>query len=105
MRLGELLVWTWDQVDWEHGFVTLNAEETKAGYCRAIPIIDGDMRTWFLLWSRDHADGCPYVFHRAGEPAQGVPQTLEESLRSGRCSGSGFTTCAVPLSAICGALA
>jgi integrase len=51
VRLGELLVWTWDQVDWEHGFVTLNAEETKAGYSRAIPILDGDTRTW-LLWSR-----------------------------------------------------
>lgn len=93
VRRGELLVWTWDQVDWEQGFVTLNAEETKAGFSRAIPIIDGDMRTW-LLWSRDHADGCPYVFHRAGEPikefrrpwkraceAAGVPELKFHDLR------------------------
>lgn len=93
VRLGELIVWTWDQVDWEHGFVTLNADETKAGYCRAIPILDGDMRTW-LLWSLDQADGCPYVFHRAGEPikefrrpwkkaceAAGVPELKFHDLR------------------------
>lgn len=67
VRLGELLAWTWDQVDWEQGFITLNADETKAGYSRAIPIIEGDMRTW-LLWSKANADGCPRVFHRWGEP-------------------------------------
>ncbi len=51
------------------------------------------MRTWFL-WSRDHADGCPYVFHRAGEPvkefrrpwkkaceAAGVPELKFHDLR------------------------
>jgi integrase len=93
VRLGELLAWTWDQVDWEHGFVTLKAGETKAGYSRAIPIIDGDMRSW-LLWSRDHADCCPFVFHRAGEPikefrtpwkkackAAGVPELKFHDLR------------------------
>ena len=67
VRLGELLAVEWDQVDWEQGFITLHADETKSGYTRAIPIFDGDMRTW-LSWSRDIADGCARVFHRDGIP-------------------------------------
>lgn len=67
VRLGELLAWTWDNVDFAQGFVTLNAEDTKSGYTRAVPIIAGDMRTW-LEWSRDNANGCDRVFHRAGTP-------------------------------------
>jgi integrase len=45
----------------------LNAEDTKNGHSRAIPILDGDMRTW-LMWSRDHADESPQLFHNNGEP-------------------------------------
>jgi integrase len=67
VRRGELLAITWSQVDWEQDFITLNAEDTKSGYTRAIPILDGDMRTW-LEWSRDHANGSPRVFHNDGEP-------------------------------------
>jgi integrase len=67
VRRGELLAIKWSQVDWEQGFITLNAEDTKSGYTRVIPILDGDMRTW-LEWSRDHANGSPRVFHNDGEP-------------------------------------
>ena len=67
VRRGELLAIKWSQADWEQDFITLNAEDTKSGYTRAIPILDGDMRTW-LEWSRDHANGSPRVFHNDGEP-------------------------------------
>jgi integrase len=67
VRLGELLAWRWDQVDWKQSFVTLLASETKSGHSRAVPILDGDMRTW-LEWSLAQADGSPLVFHRYGEP-------------------------------------
>jgi integrase len=67
VRVGELLPIVWNQVDWEQGFITLNAEDTKNGYSRAIPILDGDMRTW-LAWSQDYADGNSRVFHNYGEP-------------------------------------
>jgi integrase len=66
VRLGELLAIQWSQVDWEQGSITINAEDSKSGYTRAVPILDGDMRSW-LLWSRDGADGCPYLFHNGGE--------------------------------------
>ena len=29
VRLGELLAWEWDQVDWKQGFVTLNAGKQR----------------------------------------------------------------------------
>lgn len=45
VRLGELLAWTWHNVDFAQGFVTLDTEDTKSGYTRAVPIITGDMRT------------------------------------------------------------
>jgi integrase len=66
VRLGELLALRWNQVDWEQGFITLNAEDTKSGYTRAVPILDGDMSSW-LSWARDGADGCRHVFHNGGE--------------------------------------
>jgi integrase len=65
VRLGELLAIEWDQIDWEQGFITLRADETKSGHTRAVPIFDGAMRAW-LAWARDNADGCHRVFHRDG---------------------------------------
>ncbi|MGO9094213.1 MAG: tyrosine-type recombinase/integrase, partial [Bryobacteraceae bacterium] len=64
VRLGKLLALRWNQVDWEQSFITLNADETKSGHSRAVPIIDGDMRSW-LVWAWDHAQGAgtPHVFH------------------------------------------
>ncbi len=67
VRLGELLAWEWDQVDWEQSFITLKASETKTGYSRAVPILDGDMRAW-LEWSLRESNGRAAVFHRDGEP-------------------------------------
>ncbi len=67
IRLGELLAIEWDQVDWRQEFITLRAGETKTGHTRAVPIFDGDMKSW-LAWSRDNADGCQRVFHRDGVP-------------------------------------
>jgi integrase len=67
VRLGELLAWDWEQVDWAQSFITLKASETKSGHSRAVPILDGDMRTW-LEWSLKESNGCPNVFHRDGQP-------------------------------------
>ena len=67
VRLGELLAWDWDQVDWAQAFITLKASETKTGHSRAVPILDGDMRTW-LEWALAEANGGSAVFHRDGQP-------------------------------------
>ena len=70
-RFGELLAWKWDQVDLEQGFVTLQAEATKNGQSRAVPILEGDMKQW-LLWSHERANGCDAVFHRDGVPIKKI---------------------------------
>jgi integrase len=67
VRLGELLAIEWDQIDWEQGFIALNADETKTGHPRAVPILDGDMHTW-LAWSLENANGGTLVFHNDREP-------------------------------------
>ena len=54
-------------MDWEQSFITLKASETKTGYSREVPILDGDMRTW-LEWSQRESNGGAAVFHRDGEP-------------------------------------
>jgi integrase len=66
IRLGELLAIEWEK-DWEQEFITLYADETKGGHARAVPIFEGDMKTW-LLWAQQNGDGCPRVFHRDGMP-------------------------------------
>lgn len=81
VRLGELLAWQWEQVDWKQGFITLNAEETKSGYSRAVPILKGDMRRW-LKWAHDNANGCPWVFNRIGEPIKNFQRAWQTACAS-----------------------
>ncbi|MEP7366318.1 MAG: tyrosine-type recombinase/integrase [Acidobacteriota bacterium] len=54
-------------MDWTQGFITLKASETKSGYSRAVPILDGDMRNW-LEWALAESNGSSAVFHRDGQP-------------------------------------
>lgn len=67
VRLGELLAWEWSQVDWKQGFITLNADDTKTGHSRAVPILKGDMRKW-LEWTLKQSNECPKVFNCVGQP-------------------------------------
>jgi integrase len=81
IRLGELLAWQWDQVDWKQGFVTLNAEQTKTGHGRAVPILKGAMRNW-LAWARHNANGCAWVFNRIGEPIKNFRRAWQTACAS-----------------------
>ena len=54
-------------MDWNQAFITLKASETKSGHSRAVPILDGDMRTW-LEWALAESNGGSSVFHRDGQP-------------------------------------
>jgi len=47
VRLGELLAWTWDRVDFAQSSVTLHADETKSGYSRTVPIWKGTCANGF----------------------------------------------------------
>jgi hypothetical protein len=62
------LQWTFcgSAVPTRQGFITLKTDETKSGHSRAVPILDGDMRTW-LERSRNNANGAMDVSHNEGE--------------------------------------
>jgi len=81
VRVGELLAIKWSQVDWEQGFITLNADETKGGRTRAVPILDGDMRSW-LSWSLDRAEGSLHLFHNQGERIRDFRGTWRSACKS-----------------------
>jgi integrase len=81
VRLGELLAWSWEQVDWEQGFVTLLADETKSGHARAVPILAGDMHEW-LKWAQEHSNGCAQVFNREGTPIKQFRAAWENACKA-----------------------
>jgi integrase len=81
VRVGELLAWRWEQVDFEQGFVTLRADETKAGHSRAVPILAGDMRDW-LKWGQEQSNECVQVFNRAGEPIKDFRWAWEKACKA-----------------------
>ena len=74
VRRGELLAIRWNQVDWEQEFITLGSGETKNGYSRGVPILDGDMRFW-LEWAQKQGDGCDSIFQRDGVPIREFRRT------------------------------
>ena len=39
VRVGELLSIKWEQIDWGQGFITLDSQQTKNGFARAIPTV------------------------------------------------------------------
>jgi len=69
IRKGELLAIRWDQVDFDHGLITL--ERTKNGHARAVPILAGDMED-LLRAAKAYRDEnwprCERVFSRDGKP-------------------------------------
>jgi integrase len=97
IRLGEILSISWDQVDFESGFIILRTGETKNGQGRALPILAGDMRTLLTAAKQQRDNGwpsCSFVFSREGEPikdfratwrnacvAAGVPELNFHDLR------------------------
>lgn len=66
-RIGETLGLTWDKVDLKQGIVRLDPGETKNNEARTLYMDEELWREIRTLHSRRRL-GCPYVFHREGEP-------------------------------------
>jgi integrase len=66
-RKAEILGLTWDRVDLKEGAVRLDPGETKNEEGRTLYMNEELMEEMKALQSRRHL-GCPYVFHRDGEP-------------------------------------
>ena len=61
--------------------MSLNADETKNGYARVVPILAGDMRNW-LEWSQKQSNGCPWVFNHNGEAIRDFRWAWNEACKS-----------------------
>jgi integrase len=66
-RKGEILGLTWDKVDLKQGTVRLDPGETKNDEARTIYMEEDLLEEMRSLHSKRRL-GCPYVFHRNGEP-------------------------------------
>jgi len=115
VRLGELQAWQWKQIDWEQGFVTLNAEETKSGYAHVVSILACDMRDWLKSAhvSQTNAGKCSTMMvsrsrisaRRGNKPARQRKYPISNFMISvapppAICAGPGF-----PRSSACASLA
>jgi integrase len=89
VRLGELLAWRWEQIDWEQGFVTLRSDETKSGHARAVPVVAGDMHDW-LKWAYGQSNECEQVFNRSGEPIKEFRSAWTKACEAAEVSGLKF---------------
>lgn len=74
MRLGEILSLTWDRVDMDKGFITLNPHTTKTGKGRLIPLM-GDLPQVLEAWWRHtksvYSD-CQWVVHYHGAQVKDI---------------------------------
>jgi integrase len=70
IRVGELLVLKVSQVDLEAQHIVLQADETKSGHARAVPIVGGDMHTYLaanVALASEHGEDSPVFLYR-GKP-------------------------------------
>jgi integrase len=84
IRLGELKVIRWSQVDLNEGFITLERGETKNGEGRVAPVLAGDMRD-LLTTAKSERDASwpksPWVFNREGEPIKDFRASWEAACK------------------------
>ncbi len=79
MRKGEILNLKWNQVDLIHGFILLNAEDTKNNERKEIPINQTLKETFQSLTRRLNTD---YVFYNSdGKPYQDVKRSFNTACR------------------------
>src|SRR5262249_48302364 len=84
VRRGELCAIRWDQVDFTEGFITLEGQATKNGAARALPILEGDMKT-LRLEAKQERDAkhpeCRWVFNREGEQIKAFRASWEAACK------------------------
>ena len=83
-RKGEILGLTWDKVDLKQGIVRLDSGETKNDEARTLYMDEELLKEMRALHSKRRL-GCPYVFHRSGEPINDFRWTWDS-----RCKQAGL---------------
>jgi integrase len=88
-RSGEILGLTWDKVDLKQGTIRLDPGETKNEEARTIYMDDVLMEEMRVLHSNRRL-GCPYVFHRGGQPFKEFRKSWKTACRAAGLKGRLF---------------
>jgi integrase len=84
-RKAEILGLTWDKVDLKEGTVRLDHGETKNEEGRILYMNDELLKEMHKIQAKRHL-GCPYVFHRDGQPIAGFRKAwVSASIKIGLC--------------------
>ena len=84
IRLGELRVIRWNQLDLAEGFISLEPAETKNGQGRMVPILAGEMQDLLTEAKQERDEGwpnSPWVFNREGEPIKDFRASWEAACK------------------------
>lgn len=93
IRKGELLITTWQQVDFESRLITLEHGETKNKEARSVPITNGDMFNALSDEKRKHDEEwprSPWVFSRRGERIKDFRAAWIEACKAAGIPGLNF---------------
>ncbi len=78
-RKGEMLQLRWDDVDLKARTITVRQSTTKTGAPDTIPL-EGELLELLLdLWEHTQKKGCPWVFHRNGQPIEDFRRTFDRA--------------------------
>jgi integrase len=65
LRRGEILNLRWDQVDWRHNVIRLEAKQTKGRRARVAPLY-GELRAWLDMAYTNRVEECPFIISFRG---------------------------------------
>jgi integrase len=88
-RKNEILSLTWDKVDLKQGIARLDPGETKNNEARTFYMDEELLKEMRTLHSKRRL-GCPYVFHRNGEPIKDFRWTWNSRCRQAGLKGRLF---------------
>lgn len=86
-RKAEVLGLTWQQVDFNAGVIRLDPGRTKGGEGRVFPLFS-ELEATLLTLQR--VEGCPWVFHRNGQPVRDYYRAWRTACNKAGLSGRIF---------------
>jgi integrase len=79
MRRGEILGLRWDQVDFKHKVINLEASDTKTQEKREVPLTDELVG---IIQRTPKTLGCPYVFTHKGQRIKNIKTAFWNAVRA-----------------------
>jgi len=80
LRRGEILNLRWDQVDWRHNVIRLEARQTKNKRARVAPLY-GELRAWLEMAVAKREKDCPFLVSYRGHGISEVKTAWQTARR------------------------